>query len=85
VVVGGTLWTVKPWYRELNIMNRVLNKDFEAKSCNNSTLIAFSDVFHPACCMQKYPVNGSEGSAGRSFRLYEMQALKTPYIPQRRI
>ena len=36
-------------------MNRVLNKDFGVKSCNNSTLIAFSDVFHPACCMQTCP------------------------------
>jgi hypothetical protein len=71
------LWTVKPWYRELNIMNRVLNKDFGTESYNNSTLIAFSGVFHPACCMQNYPVNGMEGSAGRSFRLYEEQALKS--------
>jgi hypothetical protein len=78
VVVGRTLWTVKPWYRELNIMNRVLNKDFELKSCDNSTLIAFSDVFHPACYMQKFPVNGREGSVGRPFRLYEVQVLKTP-------
>ncbi len=51
---------VKPWYRELNIMNRVLNKDFVLKSCTNSPLIAFSDVFHPACCMQKYPGIGAE-------------------------
>jgi hypothetical protein len=71
--MGETL-TVEPWYRELNIMNRVLNKDFGLKSCNNSTLIAFSDVFHPACCMQKHPVNGGEGSFCRSFRLYEVQA-----------
>ncbi len=70
-----------PWYRELNIMNRVLNKDFCMKSCNNSTLIAFSDVFHPACCMQNFPVNGTEGSFGRSFRLYEVQALQNPVHP----
>jgi len=42
---------VTPRYRELNIMNRVLNKDFVSKS---STLIAFSDVFHPASCMQSW-------------------------------
>jgi len=40
-------------YRELNIMNRVSNKDFSAKSCNPSTQRSFSDVFHPASCMQK--------------------------------
>ena len=45
---------VTPWYRELNIMNRVLNKDFASKSSTNSTLIAFSDVFHPASCMQSW-------------------------------
>ena len=64
-------------------MNRVLNKDFQAKSCNscnNSALIVFSDVFHPACCMQKYPVNGREESAGRSFRLYEA-GTKNPVHP----
>ena len=54
-------------------MNRVLNKDFAVKSCNNSTLIAFSGVFHPACCMQNFPVNGREGSFYRSFPLYEVQ------------
>jgi hypothetical protein len=62
-------------------MNRVLNKDFSVKSCNNSTLIAFSGVFHPACCMQNYPVNGMEGSVGRSLRLYEVQAQKNPVPP----
>ncbi len=35
-------------------MNRVLNKDFYSKSYTNSTLIAFSDVFHPASCMQSW-------------------------------
>jgi hypothetical protein len=79
--MGGTLWTVTPWYRELNIMNRVLNKDFALKSSNNSMLIVFSDVFHPASCMQNYSVNGMEGSAGRSFRLYELQAQKNPVHP----
>ena len=43
---GGTL------YRELNIMNRVSNKDFTLKSYLNSMLISFSDVFRPASCMQ---------------------------------
>jgi hypothetical protein len=52
---------VKPWYRELNIMNRVLNKDFDSESYRNSSLIAFSDVFHPACCMQNYPGMGAKG------------------------
>jgi hypothetical protein len=62
-------------------MNRVLNKDFSAKSCNNTTLIVFSDVFHPACSMQNYPVSGMGGPVGRSFRLYEVQALNDPVHP----
>jgi hypothetical protein len=62
-------------------MNRVLNKDFASKSSNNPVLIVFSDVFHPAYCMQNYPVKGREGSAGRSFRLYELQARKNPVHP----
>jgi hypothetical protein len=62
-------------------MNSVLNKDFVAKSYNNSTLIAFSGVFHPACCMQNYPVNGRERSVGSSIRLYEVQALNNPVHP----
>lgn len=33
-------------------MNRVSNKDFEAKSSLNSALSIFSDVFFPASCMQ---------------------------------
>jgi len=60
-------------------MNSVLNKDFCTKSCNNSTLVAFSDVFHPAWCMQNYPVR--EGSVGRSFRLNEVQAPRNPVYP----
>ena len=79
--MGQTLQKVLPWYRELNIMNRVLNKDFDAKSWNNSTLIAFSGVFHPACCMQNYRLNGMEGSASRSFRFYEVDALNNPVHP----
>jgi hypothetical protein len=39
-------------YRELNIMNRVLNKGSASESYLNSALISFSDVFHPASCMQ---------------------------------
>ena len=62
-------------------MNRVLNKDFASKSSNNLMLIVFSDVFHPAYCMQNYPVNGMEESAGGSFRLYELQVLKNPVHP----
>lgn len=41
-----------PRYRELNIMNRVSNKDFKAESSLNSALSIFSDVFRPASCMQ---------------------------------
>jgi hypothetical protein len=49
------------WYRELNIMNSVLNKDFVSESCLNSALIVFSDVFRPASCMQSSP-QGKSGS-----------------------
>jgi hypothetical protein len=41
-------------YRELSIMNRVLNKDFVSRSYKISALITFSDVFHPASCMQSW-------------------------------
>ena len=57
-------------------MNRVLNKGFSPESCNNSTLIAFSGVFHPACCMQNRHTTVMEVSAGRPSRSYEMQAQK---------
>lgn len=33
-------------------MNRVSNKDFKAESSLISALSIFSDVFHPASCMQ---------------------------------
>jgi len=33
-------------------MDRVLNKDFASESYLNSALTSFSDVFHPAFCMQ---------------------------------
>ncbi|PKG33542.1 MAG: hypothetical protein CW742_02460 [Methanoregula sp.] len=48
-----------PRYRELNIMNRVSNKDFEAESSLNSALSIFSDVFRPASCMQSTQTFGS--------------------------
>jgi len=38
-------------------MNSVLNKDFAPKSYQNSSLIAFSDVFRPASGMQINHVN----------------------------
>lgn len=50
-----------PRYRELNIMNRVSNKDFEAESSLNSALSIFSDVFRPASCMQSI-YTGEPGS-----------------------
>jgi len=76
--LGQNLVDGEPWYRELNIMNSVLNKGFKTKSSNNSTLIVSSDVFSPACCMQNFPVNGIERSSGRSLRLHAMQVLKNP-------
>jgi hypothetical protein len=41
-------------------MNRVLNKDFSSRSSNISTLIAFSDVFHPASCMQSWYLSNTK-------------------------
>jgi hypothetical protein len=43
-------------------MNRVLNKDFLLRSSLNSALIAFSDVFHPASCMQSWYLSYQEES-----------------------
>jgi hypothetical protein len=51
-------------------MNRVLNKDFTMGSYLNSALISFSDVFHPASCMQSYHVRESKGSRRTSFALF---------------
>jgi hypothetical protein len=50
-----------PRYRELNIMNRVLNKGFARKSYLNSALIAFSDVFRPASLMQSCKMCDPDG------------------------
>jgi hypothetical protein len=50
-----------PRYRELNIMNRVLNKDFAMKSYLNSALIVFSDVFRPASLMQSCKMSDYDG------------------------
>jgi hypothetical protein len=41
-------------------MNRVLNKDFDPESYLNSALSIFSDVFHPASCMQSCDMGESE-------------------------
>jgi hypothetical protein len=60
-------------------MNRVLNKDFGAKSSNNATLIAFSDVFHPACSMQKYPVIIMERPANRTLRSFDNAGVYPVY------
>ena len=55
-------------------MNRVLNKDFYSKSYKNSTLIAFSDVFHPASCMQSWYLSKVKES---DFLLFFMNILYT--------
>jgi hypothetical protein len=49
-----------PWYRELNIMNRVLNKDDCPESYRHCTVRPFSDVFNLASCMQGFPVKNPE-------------------------
>jgi len=44
-----------PWYRELNIMNRNLTKDFAVKSYSKIEADTFSDVFPPARSVQCLP------------------------------
>ena len=46
---------VAPWYRELNIMNRNLTKDFEPKSYSMIEADTFSDVFPPARSVHYLP------------------------------
>jgi hypothetical protein len=45
-----------PWYRELNIMNRMLNKDDCPESYQNCIVRPFSDVFYPGSLIQGIPV-----------------------------
>jgi hypothetical protein len=55
-------------------MNRVLNKDFPSRSSKNSPLIAFSDVFHPASCMQSWYLSNKKES---EFLLFLITGLLT--------
>jgi len=45
-----------PWYRELNIMNRMLNKDDCPELYQNCRARPFSDVFYPVSRIQGIPV-----------------------------
>jgi hypothetical protein len=56
-------------------MNRVLNKDFASESYLNSALISFSDVFHPASCMQSCHVRESKGSNLNSFGMFFFSSM----------
>ena len=71
--MGVTMCQGAPWYRELNIMNRVLNADFGPESCYKFTPDLFSDVFRPASCMQNCHLSIPEK---RMFSLYS-ENLKT--------
>jgi len=51
-------------------MNRVLNKGFASESYLNSALISFSDVYHPASCMQSCQVRDSERLHPASFGIF---------------
>ncbi len=66
-------------YRELNIMNSVLNKDFISKSYENITLGTFSDVFHLASCMQICSVRDQRNRAflprGAGFSLFAKMCI----------
>ena len=65
-------------YRELNIMNRVLNKDFGVGSYLNSALLSFSDVFHPASCMQSCHARESKESFYCSLTRFSFRVLPLP-------
>lgn len=58
-------------------MNSVLNKDFFSGSYLNSALVSFSDVFHPASCMQSYNTGESKESILHSsgFFSFTLQSL----------
>jgi len=57
---AGRMWGAQnryaPWYRELNIMNRMLNKDDCPESYQNCVARPFSDVFYPVSRIQGIPV-----------------------------
>ena len=69
-----------PRYRELNIMNRVLNKDFIPESYLNSALKSFSDVFCPALCVQSWYARESKGSLKCSFTMFPSRLLNLPHM-----
>jgi len=56
-----------PWYRELNIMNRVLNKDDCPESYHNYIIRPSSDVFYPVYCIQGIPVIVPENDCSAVF------------------
>lgn len=70
---------VVPRYRELNIMNRVLTKDFSTESFSNSEPCAFSGVFRPASRMQSVVV--SEEGVGPSIGLDPYKRYTLIHIP----
>ena len=56
-----------PRYRELNIMNSVLNKGFVLESFHHLRLTTFSDVFHRASRMQNCPEQSIKACIGYVF------------------
>jgi hypothetical protein len=56
-----------PWYRELNIMNSMLNKDSCPEPFQHRAVGFFSDVFNTASCMQVFPVTSPETPFSGSF------------------
>ena len=72
-----------PRYRELNIMNRVLNKDFVPESCLNSALISFSDVFRPASCMQSCQMRESGESEHFALLVTYASHKKSSCLPEK--
>jgi len=56
-------------------MDRVLNKDSITGSSLNSALIAFSDVFHPASCMQSPYLSCQQELRNRLFYTGRPQTL----------
>jgi hypothetical protein len=67
-------------YRELNIMNRVLNKGLGVGSYLNSALLSFSDVFRPASCMQSCHARESKESFYCAFDQVLLPVLPLPPV-----
>jgi hypothetical protein len=63
-------------YRELNIMNRLSNKDFSVKSYPNFNRQSFSDVFRFASCVQSFCAREPDELLRALFGLFPSLAIR---------